>query len=129
MVALAWWYADENEAPEVPHVMEEDGCANFISWVLWEGRYEEHGDESWPALNYRNDDVWHHRCNDCPPRRSFTWGAARNWNIYEKNCDGRVRFLRYMSDLLLSDVFKMDFDTYGDPPESADPHHHGHRAR
>ena len=67
------------------------------------------------VFNYDDYDVWYYRCNDCSPRKTYTWGGARNWNIYEYNYGGRVTFLQYLDDLLLSDVFQMDFNGYGEP--------------
>jgi hypothetical protein len=122
MVALAWWYGHRDEGHKVPYVRDENDCTTFISWVLSEGGYEEHGNESLPAayFNYRDFDVWYYRCNDCEPRKTFTWGAARNWNIFENNYGGRVTFMPYLSDLLLSDVLQMDINGYGDPPDIPD---------
>jgi hypothetical protein len=114
MVNYAWYYAEE----PVPYTRDTNDCTTFISWVLWNGRYEERGSESYPETlwNYDDADVWYYRCNDCTPRHTYTWGGALNWNVYENNFGGRVTFMPYLSDLLLSDVFQMEMDHYGDPP-------------
>ncbi|NGY64859.1 hypothetical protein G7043_38690 [Lentzea sp. NEAU-D13] len=119
MVDMAWYYAEDND---VPYVRDTNDCTTFISWVLWNGRYEERGSEALidAVFNYDDYDVWYYRCNDCSPRKTYTWGGARNWSIYEYNYGGRVTFLQYLDDLLLSDVFQMDFNGYGDPPNIPD---------
>ncbi|MCS7484163.1 amidase domain-containing protein [Umezawaea endophytica] len=119
MVDVAVYYARDNA---VPYVRDTNDCTTFISWVLWNGRYAEAGSESLidAIWNYDDYDVWYYRCNDCSPRKTYTWGGARNWNIYENNYGNRVTFLPYLSDLLISDVFQMDFNGYGDPPNIPD---------
>lgn len=119
MVDVAVYYARDNA---VPYVRDTNDCTTFISWVLWNGRYAESGSESLidAIWNYDDYDVWYYRCNDCSPRKTYTWGGARNWNIYENNYGNRVTFLPYLSDLLISDVFQMDFNGYGDPPNIPD---------
>ncbi|SEQ50276.1 amidase domain-containing protein [Lentzea albida] len=114
MINVAWYYATE----PVPYTRDVNDCTTFISWVLWNGRYEERGSESYPETlwNYDDADVWYYRCNDCSPRHTYTWGGALNWNVYENNYGGRVTFMPYLSDLLLSDVFQMEMNNYGDPP-------------
>lgn len=119
MVDYAYYFAKDNP---VPYARDENDCTTFISWVLWNGRYEERGDESYPEtlFNYDDPDVWYYRCNDCTPRHTYTWGGALNWNVYENNFGGRVTFMPYLSDLLLSDVFQMEFDVYGGKTEIPD---------
>ncbi|HEX6347255.1 amidase domain-containing protein [Umezawaea sp.] len=116
---VAVHYARDNA---VPHVRDTNGCTTFMSWVLRNGRYAEAGSESLIDAVFNHDDhaAWYYRRNDCSPRRTYTWGGARNWNIDENNYGNRVTFLPYLSDLPISDVFPMDFNAYGDPPDIPD---------
>lgn len=113
MVDFALHYATDHA---VTYTRDTNDCTTFISWTLWTGRYSEFGSDSYPAVawNYDDHDVWYWRCNDCSPKHSHTWGGAKNWNIFENNYGGRVTFLQYLDDLLISDVMQLEIDGYGE---------------
>ncbi|MEE6257497.1 amidase domain-containing protein [Plantactinospora sonchi] len=113
MVDFALFYARDNP---VTYTRDTNDCTTFISWALWTGRYAEAGSEDYPAVLWNHDDydVWYWRCNDCTPIHSYTWGGATNWNIYENNYGGRVTFMPYLDDLLISDVMQLEIDGYGE---------------
>ncbi|MFC7548997.1 amidase domain-containing protein [Plantactinospora sp. GCM10030261] len=113
MVDFALYYATDHA---VSYKRDTNDCTTFISWALWTGRYAEDGSQDYPAVAWNHDDydVWYWRCNDCNPVHSYTWGGATNWNIYENNYGGRVTFMEYLEDLLISDVMQMEIDGYGE---------------
>lgn len=97
-------------------------CVNHLS-VEYLNDYPDHAYSSgnlcrrcggnhllWIAVRNRgNDNVWYYRCNSCTPRHSYTWGGAGNWQRFASR---RVHLLRYMTDLLISDVAQMGIDNY-----------------
>jgi hypothetical protein len=109
-------YAYHYSINPVGYTRDSNDCTTFISWALWTGRYEEHGSQSYPAVGWNHDDydVWYWRSSDGNPRHSYTWGGARNWNVFENNYGGRASFLSYLDDLLVSDVMQLEIDGYGE---------------
>jgi hypothetical protein len=109
-------YAYHYSINPVGYTRDSNDCTTFISWALWTGGYEEHGSQSYPAVGWNHDDydVWYWRSNDGNPRHSYTWGGARNWNVFENNYGGRATFLAYLDDLLVSDVMQLEIDGYGE---------------
>lgn len=81
--AMVDWVLKRAKDEPVPYIRDTNDSTTFISWGPYQGGWAEVGSEAFLStlLNRDDDDVWYWRCNDCDPRHSHTFGAARSTGI------------------------------------------------